>query len=128
MELTTKRKLIDTLGWGFILWLIAFILGTMLFPFVPTKFLGLFTLPVAIIITPLVAYKRFRNFGAPSSYYLLVATVWVLLNVVFDYLVIIKTFNAQNFYDLDLIIYYLATFLAPLIIGFKYGGRQNKYD
>ncbi len=124
MELTTKRKLIDTLGYGLILWLIGFALGMLLFPFVPVSLIGLPILAVLIPVTIFVAYKRFKKISAPSSYYLLVAVVWVLFPVILDYLFLVKAFNVQNYYDLDLIVYYISTFLIPLVIGLKYGNAK----
>lgn len=47
--ITAKRKLTDTIGWGFILWLIGFALGMILFLFVPLKYIGL---PILAIFIP----------------------------------------------------------------------------
>ncbi len=66
-EITTKKKLMDTLGWGFILWLIGFALGMMLFPFVPVELIGWPILIASIPIIIFVAYKRFNNLDASSS-------------------------------------------------------------
>lgn len=123
-EITAKRKLKDTLGWGFILWFIGFALGMILFPFVPVKFIGLPILAVFIPLAIFIAYKRFNNFGAPTSYYLLIAVIWLGLALILDYVFIVKAFKPENYYDFDVMIYYLTTFLIPLIVGFKYGAKK----
>lgn len=123
--ITTKRKLMDTIGWGFIFWLIGFTLGMIFFPFVPVKYIGLPILAVYIPLTIFIAYKRFKKFGAPTSYYFLVASVWLVFALVLDYIFIVKAFKSENYYDFDVMIYYLATFLIPLIVGFKYGRKET---
>lgn len=92
-----------------------------LFPFVPVNFIGLPIIAVLIPLMIFIAYKKFKNLGVSSAYYLLVAVVWVMFPLVFDYLFIVKVFNVQNYYDFDLAIYYFLTFLIPLVIGLKYG-------
>lgn len=123
--ITTKRKSMDTVGWGLILWLVGFALGMMLFPFVPVKYIGLPILAVYIPLTIFIAYKRFKNFGASTSYYFLVAAVWFGLALVLDYILIVRAFKSENYYDFDAMIYYFATFLIPSIIGFKYGRKET---
>lgn len=126
-NISIKRKLMDILGWGFILWLIGFVLGMMLFLFVPVKYIGLPILTIFIPLSIFIAYKRFKNFSAPTSYYFLVAVVWLILALVLDYIFVVKAFKPENYYDFDVIVYYFATFLIPLIIGFKYGTKKVKF-
>lgn len=120
-----KKRFMDTIGWGFILWFIGYGLGIMFFAIVPTYMIGWIVLPIMTPITVYVALKRFKNSSEPVLYYLTVAITWVLIATVFDYLFIVKTFNAQNYYDFDVFIYYILAFLIPLFIGLKYG-RTNK--
>lgn len=120
-----KKRFMDTIGWGFILWLIGYGLGMVFFVLVPPYMIGWFVLPVMTPITVYVALKRLKNSSEPVLYYLTVAITWVLIATVFDYLFIVKAFNAQNYYDFDVFIYYILAFLIPLFIGLKYG-RTNK--
>ena len=120
-----KKIFMDTAGWGFILWLIGYGLGIMFFFVVPPYMIGWFVLPIGTPITVYVALKRLKNSSEPTLYYLTVAVTWVLIATVFDYLFIVKAFNVQTYYDLDVFIYYILTFLIPLFIGLKYG-RTNK--
>lgn len=120
-----KKRFMDTAGWGFILWFIGYGLGMIFLVLVPTYMIGWFVLPIGIPITIYVALKRLKNSSKHALYYLIVAITWVLIATVFDYIFIVKAFNAQNYYDLDVFIYYILTFLIPLFIGMKYG-RTNK--
>ena len=45
----------------------------------------------------------------------------MLIAVVFDYLLIVRAFNVQNYYGLDVFIYYGLTFLIPVAMGMGYG-------
>ena len=120
-----KKRFMDTAGWGFILWFIGYGLGMIFLVLVPTYMIGWFVLPIGTPITIYVALKRLKNSSKHALYYLIVAITWVLIATVFDYIFIVKAFNAQNYYDLDVFIYYILTFLIPLFIGMKYG-RTNK--
>ncbi len=125
MEKHTKTKLIDTLLLGFVIWLIGYIASIILYFFVPKEILGWV---LFIIFTPLMLYmpyKRFRNREETAVYYFLVALVWLLIAVVFDYVFIVKLFNSQDYYKLDVFVYYAVTFLAPFLIGLKYGTAKH---
>jgi len=111
-----KQLLKDSLGWGFILWLIGFILGIILFFVLPLSLIGWVIMPVGIIITFWVLLKKVRS-GA-FQYYVILASVWTVIAVAFDYLFIVKAFNpADGYYKLDVYLYYALTFITPLIIG-----------
>lgn len=120
-----KKRFMDTVGWGVILWLIGYGLGMVFFVLVPTYMIGWFVLPIGIPITIYVALKRLKNSSEHALYYLTVAITWVLIATIFDYLFIVKAFDVPHYYDLDVFIYYILTFLIPLFIGLKYG-RTNK--
>lgn len=101
------------LGWGFLLWLFGYILGIILFMFVPQSLLGWVIMPFGIIFTVWVLLKKVK----PKSY-LTLAIVWTIMAVVLDYLFIVKLLNpADGYYKLDVFIYYGLTFLLPLVVG-----------
>jgi hypothetical protein len=53
-------------------------------------------------------------------YYALLAIIWVLIAVVFDYIFLVKAFKlADGYYKLDVYIYYVLTFVLPLIVGWR---------
>ena len=114
---TTKQKLIDTLGLGFGLWLIGFALGMMLFAFVPVARLGWIIMPIMFVVTVWVALKRLRGSGEKLSYFVLVGVVWLLVAVLFDYIFLVKTFAAQNYYDADIFVYYTLSLIIPIAVG-----------
>lgn len=107
----------DSFGWGFILWLIGYALGMILFSFVPPVIIGWIIMPIGVIITLWVLFKRVK--GDSFKYYLLLAIIWTLIAVVFDYFFLVKAFNpADGYYKLDVYLYYALTFIFPLIKAF----------
>lgn len=117
------RIITDALGFGILLWMIGFSLGMILFPFVPVAYIGLPILLIVIPLTFLVSYYRFKRKGFTKTYYLTVAALWLLIAVIFDYTFLVRGFNVQNYYDLDIIVYYAMTFIIPLSVGIKFGKK-----
>jgi len=111
-----KQLLKDTFGWGFLLWLVGYILGIVLFMVVPATLLGWIIMPMGILITFWVLFKKIKN--QTLKYYLILAVVWTLIAIVFDYFFLVKVFKpADGYYKLDVYIYYLLTFGMPLVVG-----------
>lgn len=110
----TKQFFIDALGWGFILWLIGYALGIVLFPVVPPSLIGWVILPIGTVITLWVLLKKVK--GDSFQYYLFLAVVWTCIAIVFDYFFLVKVFKpADGYYKLDVYLYYALTFILPLI-------------
>jgi len=111
-----KQLLRDALGWGFLLWLIGYAFGIILHFAVPSALIGWIIMPIGIFITLWVLYKKV---GAKTlGYYFLLSIVWTLIAIAFDYVFIVKMFESANdYYRLDVYIYYITTFLLPLIVG-----------
>jgi hypothetical protein len=121
---TTKKFLKDSLGWGFVLWLIGFALGLILFPIVPVSMIGWVILPIGLIITLWVLLKKTE--GESIQYYAVLAIVWMLIAVLFDYLFIVKAFKpADGYYKLDVYLYYALTLVVPLIFGWWKKSRSG---
>ncbi len=113
-----KQFLKDSFGWGFILWLIGYGLGIILFALAPTSIVGWIIMPIGVIITLWVLIKKIQ--GDSFGYYARLAAVWVLIAVVFDYLFIVKAFKpADGYYKLDVYAYYFLTLVLPLIVGWR---------
>ena len=111
-----KQLLKDSLGWGFVLWLIGYILGIILFFVLPPSLIGWFILPVGLIITLWVLLNKIK--GDTFQYYLILAAVWTVIAVVLDYFFIVKMLNpADGYYKPDVYLYYTLTLIAPLVIG-----------
>jgi len=122
----TKQFLKDAFGWGFILWLIGFALGMIFFSIMPAGMIGWFIMPIGTAITLWVLLKKVK--GASFQYFVLLAVVWTLIAVVFDYFFLVKAFKpADGYYKFDVYLYYALTFILPLIVGWykKSQNRQN---
>lgn len=111
------NKLIkDGLIWGFVLWLTGYILGILLFPFVPNAFIGWVIMPVGISLSLFVLFKKIKSH--PMPHYFKIAVIWTVIAVILDYLLLVKLFKpADGYYKADVYLYYLLTFLLPLIVG-----------
>ena len=108
----------DALGWGFVLWLIGYALGVLLFAAVPLSMIGWIILPIGTVITLWVLFRKIANDS--FQYYLVLAVVWTLIAVAFDYLFIVKLFKpTDGYYKLDVYLYYILTFALPLIVGWR---------
>lgn len=123
MDEILRRKLIDTLGLGFGLWLLGFALGMMLFPFVAVAVMGRYIIAIMLPVTLYVAYVRLAALRETIAYYLTVGISWLLIAVVMDYAFLVKAFSVQNFYDTDILMSYALSFLVPVAIGLRYGNE-----
>lgn len=111
-----KQLLKDTLGWGFILWLIGYALGMILFPFVPVSMIGWIITPIGTIITLWVLFKKIT--ADSFQRYILISIVWTVIAIVLDYLFIVKMLKPiDGYYKPDVYLYYALTFILPLVVG-----------
>ena len=109
-----KQLAKDSLGWGFALWLVGYLLGLVLFFAVPPSLIGWVILPIGIVITLWVLFKRVKS--ESLRHYLVLAVVWTGIAVVFDYVFIVKALQpADGYYKLDVYIYYALTLALPLV-------------
>lgn len=125
MKEQTRNKLIDTLGLGFLIWLIGFIASIILWGFISHDILGWVLFVIFIPLMLYMPYRRFKGRKEAAGYYFLVGLVWLIIAVVFDYIFIMKLFNAQDYYKPDVFVYYTVTFLMPFLIGLKYGTAKR---
>lgn len=106
----------DTFGWGFVLWLIGYILGIVIFMIVPSSLVGWIIMPIGIALALWVLLKKVK--GRSFQYYLHIAIIWTLIAVVFDYFFLVRLFKpADGYYKLDVYLYYFITFILPLLVG-----------
>ncbi len=119
-----RQLLKDSLGWGFVLWLIGYVLGIVLFFVLPPSLLGWVIMPIGVIITLWVLLKRIKR-GA-LQYYLVLAIVWTAIAIAFDYLFIVQALKpADGYYKLDVYLYYALTFILPTIVGWWKNAKSN---
>ncbi len=118
-----RQLLKDTLGWGFLLWLCGYVLGIILFMFVPISMVGWIIMPIGTVVTVWVLLKKIKiNY---FRHYISLAFIWTLIAISFDYLFLVSVFKpADGYYKLDVYVYYLFTFILPLLLGFI----KNKYE
>ncbi len=113
-----KQFIKDGLGWGVLLWLVGYALGMILFMIVPHSLLGWIIMPVGIVLTLWVLFKKIS--ATTSTYYLWLAVSWTLIAIIFDYLFLVKTLKpADGYYKLDVYLYYVLMFALPLIAGWR---------
>jgi hypothetical protein len=113
-----RQLLKDTFGWGLLLWFIGYVLGILLFAFVPPSLLGWIIMPIGTGITLWVLFKKVQ--GTSFRHYILIALVWTLLAVILDYFLLVKLFKpADGYYKVDVYVYYALTFILPLLVGLR---------
>jgi hypothetical protein len=122
-----KQLLKYSLGWGLILWLVGYILGIIFFFVFPPALLGWFIMPVGIALTLWVLMKKVKGFNAQG--YLILAIVWTIIAIVFDFFFIVKMFKpTDGYYKLDVYLYYAFTFMIPLIFGWWKKTQSEEVD
>lgn len=121
------RIIVDTLGWGIVLWLIGYLLGIVLFFFVPASILGWVIMPIGITITLWVLLKKITS--SSIKYYLLLGVAWTTIAVVCDYFLLVKLLNpVDGYYKLDVYIYYFTTLFLPIIVGWMKILRKENFQ
>ena len=114
----SKQLLKDTIGWGFLLWLIGYVLGIVLFVIVPPSMIGWIIMLIGTVITLWVLLKKVK--GNNFQHYLLLSVVWTLIAIIFDYFFLVRVFKPDDgYYKLDVYLYYFLTFVLPLIVGLR---------
>ena len=110
------RLLKDACGWGFVLWLVGYALGLLLFPLVPAAAIGWIITPFGTAMTVWIAFTKVK--GTSLRYFTIVALAWLLIAVVGDYVFIVKAFGPPDgYYKLDVYLYYALTLAIPLMAG-----------
>ncbi len=85
---------------------------------VPAELIGWIISPIGVLITLLVLTKKINS--TSLRHYALVAVIWAVIAVVFDYLFLVQLFKPEDgYYKLDVYLYYLLTLLLPLLVGWK---------
>ena len=120
-----RQLLRDSFGWGFILWLIGYLLGVVLFFVVPSSSIGWIILPIGVIVTLWVLMRKVQI--ERRQHFAILAGVWTLIAVVFDYVFIVKAFSpADAYYKLDVYVYYGLTCTIPMVVGWWKTSRSMR--
>lgn len=111
-----KQFYIDVLGWGFGLWLFGYLLGIVLFMLVPPAMLGWIIMPIGILASLWILFKRIKS--ESLRHYVSIAVGWTVIAIAFDYIFLVMLFHpADGYYKLDVYLYYILTFILPLVVG-----------
>lgn len=85
---------------------------------VPPALIGWVLTPIGIAITLFVLFKKI-HFDSVRSYVLL-ALIWTVIAILCDYIFLVKLFKpSDGYYKLDVYLYYLLTFILPVLVGWK---------
>lgn len=109
--------------WGMLLWLIGYLLGIVFFMVLPHALIGWVIMPIGIALTLWVLLKKI-SFDSLKAY-LGVGIIWALVAMVFDYFFLVRVFKpVDGYYKLDVYVYYVTTFLLPLLVGLKRSAKK----
>lgn len=123
-NMTNKQLVKNSLGWGFVLWLIGYVLSFILFFVVPPSLIGWVIAPIGTAITLWVLFKKIKS--EDFMHYLALAVVWTVIAVVLDYFFIVKALNpADGYYKPAVYLYYALTFVLPLLVGWWKKSKSN---
>ena len=111
-----NKLVLSTICWGFLLWLVGYILGIILFFFAPKNLIGFIILPIGVVLTTYILNIKFKY--KLFKHYAFIAVIWLLIALIFDYFFIVVLFNSSNYYKSDVVIYYVITFILPFIFFF----------
>lgn len=109
--------------WGFLLWLLGYILGIIFFFLLPASLIGWCIMPIGIFFTAIILHRKFNNLDNKS--YFLMGVLWSVQAVMLDYLLLVKVFNPTGgYYKLDVYLYYFITLVLPVL--YSYMKRVEK--
>jgi len=115
METNKGKIFLNTVLWGFALWLFGYILGFVFFAFVPKELLGWYIMPFGLIAILWVLIKKIKRDG--FGCYVGLGVIWTIMAIVLDYVFLVKLLNATDYYKLDVYIYYILTLILPVVVG-----------
>ncbi|MHB8831269.1 MAG: hypothetical protein ACYC44_04105 [Patescibacteria group bacterium] len=115
MEMSKGKIFLNTVLWGFLLWLFGYVLGILFFIFVPKDILGWLIMPFGIAATLWVLFKKIER--KSFSCYIGLGVIWTIMAAGLDYVFLVKFFKVTDYYKPDVYLYYALTFLLPLAVG-----------
>ena len=115
METNKVKIFLNTVVWGFALWVFGYVLGFLFFALVPKELIGWYITPFGIAFTLWVLLKKIKR--EEFMCYIGLGILWTVLAVILDYVFIVKMLNSANYYKLDVYFYYASTLILPIIVG-----------
>ena len=116
MEKDKKKIFLNSLFWGFLLWVFGYILGFIFFAFVPKNQIGWYIMPLGFFATLWVLFKKIKRESLQC--YFILGVFWTLIAVILDYFFLVRLLKSTNYYKLDVYIYYVTTLVLPTIVGY----------
>jgi hypothetical protein len=123
LKIDKMKIMLNTLFWGFIIWFFGYILGFVFYAFVPKNLIGWFVMPLGLVFTLWVLFKKIKR--EEFMCYIGLGVIWTILAVALDYVFLVKLLSATDYYKLDVYMYYILTFVLPIIVG-AYKFKKSK--
>lgn len=123
---SSKQILLNTIFWGFMLWFIGYMLGIIFFAFVSKEMIGYFVMPVGVLITLWVLFKKISRDSLVC--YAGLGLIWTMMAALLDYIFIVKMFNSVDYYKLDVYVYYVITFVLSVLVGWYKINKSRKLN
>jgi len=124
------KRIIKIVLWGFILWLILFIIGFIFWPLHESQFLlfkslmVVFSAFVGIIMLALYYKKVESNFVSEG---VLIGVIWLVVNIVLDLIVLVGAFKSpMGEYFIGIGLRYLNIPIVSIGIGFILDKKREK--
>jgi hypothetical protein len=115
MQNNNGKIFLDTVKWGFVLWVFGYVLGIVFFALVPKEQIGYFVMPLGIAFTLWVLWKKIQR--EELMCYFGLGVIWTLLAIILDYIFNVKLFGIVDYYQPDVYLYYVLTLALPVAFG-----------
>ena len=97
------------------LWFIGYVLGFVFFAFVPAGRIGWYVMPIGMLITIAVLWKKIPLASLHDA--LVLGAGWSIIAIVCDYLFLVLLLHpADGYYKLDVYLYYIITLALPVVV------------
>lgn len=124
MEKSKGKIFLNTVFWGFVLWLFGYILGFLFFVLVPKDMIGWAILPFGVAFALWVLFKKIKR--EEFMCYFGLGVIWTLMAIILDYLFIVKLLGSADYYKADVYMYYALTFVLPIAVGwYKFNNKKQ---
>ena len=110
-----KIIFLNTIMWGFFLWLFGYVLGLIFFIFVPKGILGWAIMPFGVAVTLWVLFKKIKR--EKFFCYIGLGVIWMIMAIALDYIFLVKLLKAVDYYKFDVYVYYFLTLALPIAVG-----------
>jgi hypothetical protein len=126
--MTVQEKVKNMLTWGFILWLVGYIAGFILFFVVPKDMIGWVITPFATLFTIWVLFKKVKR--PELTCYFGTGLIWTIMAAALDYVFIVVMLKSGTaYYKPDVFLYYILTFTLPILVGYwKFKHKSPKAE